>query len=125
MNPAPTPVAAPARWPVPLAGKPDFERCMDRIDAWFAQQVLDRPPLRFYKHNAQYETGEPLDRARWPTLEARWFDVEYQLEELRALARRPELSGRDVPRLLAQFRAGRVLGSLRWTPRVCRGDVLV
>ena len=76
MNPA-TP---PARWPVHLEGKPDFERCMDRVDAWFQQQVLDRPPIRFYKHNAQYEAGEPLDRSRWPTLEARWFDVEYQLE---------------------------------------------
>ena len=74
---SPTP---PSRWPVHLACKPDFDRCMDRIDAWFHQQVLDRPPIRFYKHNAQYETGEPLDRARWPSLEGRWFDAEYQLD---------------------------------------------
>lgn len=53
---------------------------MNRIDAWFHQQVLDRPPVRFYKHNAQYEAGEPLDRARWSSLEQRWVDVEYQIE---------------------------------------------
>lgn len=53
---------------------------MDRVEAWFHQAVLDRPPVRFYKHNAQFETGEPLDRTRWPSLEARWFDTAYQLD---------------------------------------------
>jgi len=80
MNNSNAPANAPARWRVELAGKPDFDRCMDRIDAWFAQQILDRPPIRFYKHNLQYEAGEPLDRSRWATLEERWFDVEYQLD---------------------------------------------
>ncbi|MDO8544441.1 MAG: hypothetical protein Q7S40_28715 [Opitutaceae bacterium] len=63
-----------------LATKPDYETCIGRIEAWFQQAVLDRPPVRFYKHNAQFETGEPLDRNRWPSLEARWFDTDYQLD---------------------------------------------
>jgi hypothetical protein len=63
-----------------LSTKPDFARCLERIDAWFHQAVLDRPPVRFYKHNAQFEAGEPLDRSRWPSLEARWFDTEHQIE---------------------------------------------
>lgn len=63
-----------------LATKPDFERCLERIEAWFHHAVLDRPPVRFYRHNAQFEAGEPLDRARWPSLEARWFDTDYQIE---------------------------------------------
>jgi len=65
---------------VGLATKPDFARSMERIEAWFQQSVLDRPPVRFYKHNAQFDAGEPLDRSRWPSLEARWFDVDYQVE---------------------------------------------
>ncbi len=63
-----------------LSTKPDYEVCIDRIEAWFHQAVLDRPPVRFYKHNAQFETGEPLDRSRWASLEDRWFDPDYQLE---------------------------------------------
>jgi hypothetical protein len=53
---------------------------MERIEAWFHQEVLDRPPVRFYKHNAQFESGEPLDRTRWGSLRERWFDTDYQIE---------------------------------------------
>jgi len=69
---SPTPFA-------PLVTKPDFARCVERIEAWFHQAVLDRPPVRFYKHNAQFDVGEPLDRTRWASLEQRWFDTDYQL----------------------------------------------
>src|ERR1035437_10690370 len=59
---------------VGLATKPDFARCMERIEAWFHHAVIDRPPVRFNKHNAQFEAGEPLDPARWASLEERWLD---------------------------------------------------
>ena len=65
---------------VGLVTKPDYARCMERIEAWFHQAVLDRPPVRFYKHNAQFEAGEPLDRTRWASLRERWFDTNYQIE---------------------------------------------
>lgn len=68
----------------PLSSKPDYALCLARIEAWFHQAVLDRPPVRFYKHNAQFEIGEPLDRTRWPSLEARWFDTQYQLDSFEA-----------------------------------------
>jgi hypothetical protein len=64
----------------PLATKPDYARCLERIDAWFHQTVLDRPPVRFYKHNAQFDAGEALDKSRWDSLEQRWFDTDYQIE---------------------------------------------
>jgi hypothetical protein len=63
-----------------LESKPDYLRCLERIEAWFHRAVLDRPPVRFYKHNAQFEAGEPLDRKRWPSLEARWFDTYHQIQ---------------------------------------------
>jgi len=69
-----------------LAWKPDMDRCMDRILAWFEQQVLDRPPVRFYKHNEQYEAGQALLGSRWRTLEGRWFDVEYQIDAFERVA---------------------------------------
>lgn len=75
MNPA-----APHRPLVGLSTKPDYEQGLARIEAWFHQAVLDRPPVRFYRHNLQFELGVPLDRARWPSLEARWMDTDYQLE---------------------------------------------
>jgi len=52
---------------------------MERIEAWFHQEVLDRPPVRFYQHNAQFEAGEPLDKTRWESLRQRWFDLDYQI----------------------------------------------
>lgn len=69
-----------ARSIVPLSTKPDYARCLERIEAWFHQAVLDRPPVRFYKHNAQFDAAEPLDTRRWTTLKDRWFDTDYQLE---------------------------------------------
>jgi hypothetical protein len=63
-----------------LSTKPDFQRCMERIEAWFHQEIIDRAPVRFYKHNAQFESGEPLDTARWSSLEERWLDSAYQIE---------------------------------------------
>jgi hypothetical protein len=68
------------RWPLAAAWKPDLEQCMDRVQAWFEQQVIDRPPVRFHRHNAEYERGNSLDPKRWPTLKERWFDVDYQLD---------------------------------------------
>ncbi len=65
----------------PLRTKPDFHYCLNRIEAWFNQAIIDRPPVRFYKHNAQFDAGIPLDRTRWGSLRERWMDTEYQLAE--------------------------------------------
>ncbi len=77
---------------VELSTKPDFAVCMKRIEAWFHQEVLDRAPVRFYKHNVQFEAGEPLDRSRWPSLEARWFDTQYQIDSFEA-----SIEGKSFP----------------------------
>lgn len=59
---------------------------MERILAWFAGHVLDRPPVRFSAHNAEYDHAT-LGRAQWPTLRDRWFDAEFQVEHfVRSLA---------------------------------------
>ena len=63
-----------------LETKPDMDTCMRRIEAWYHQQVLDRPPVRFVKHNANHDAGYPLDTTRWPTLRDRWLDTAHLIE---------------------------------------------
>jgi hypothetical protein len=63
-----------------LLGKSDFEQAMRRLDAWFAHEPVDRPPVRFAEHNAEYADGPALRGRRWPDLQARWFDAEFQVD---------------------------------------------
>lgn len=59
--------------------KPDFVDCMKRIYAWYDHQVLDRVPVRFSAHNAEYDVVDSHER--WPDLKTRWYDTEYQVEK--------------------------------------------
>ena len=47
-------------WPVELEKKPDFEKAMKRVYAWYEQELLDRPPIRFSAHNAEYSEAKVL-----------------------------------------------------------------
>lgn len=63
-----------------LPGKPDFEMAMKRIEAWFAHEMIDRPPVRFAEHNADFAGAHALAGRTWPDLRARWFDAEFQVD---------------------------------------------
>ena len=69
------------RWPLELETKPDADRAMERIYAWYAQEIIDRPPIRFTAHNVEYENAPRAGSRAWATLKERWFDAEYQLEQ--------------------------------------------
>ena len=45
-----------------LENKPDFEQAMQRIEAWFAGEMLDRPPVRFMAHNVFHVDGKRIAR---------------------------------------------------------------
>jgi hypothetical protein len=62
-----------------LETKPDLPRAMKRILAWFGGQVIDRVPVRFSAHNAEYDHASAAT-GRWASLRERWFDAEYQVE---------------------------------------------
>ncbi|MGO8694738.1 MAG: hypothetical protein ACLQMF_13835 [Rectinemataceae bacterium] len=65
-----------------LETMPGFDRAMERVLAWFDGKLLDRPPVRFTRHNAEFEVqAGGLDEA---ALRRRWFDVEYQVETFAA-----------------------------------------
>ncbi len=69
-----------ARWSIALEAKPDFDQAIDRIYAWYEQQMIDRPPVRFTRHNAEYEAADDTWKDGWRDLKDKWFDEEYQIE---------------------------------------------
>jgi hypothetical protein len=61
-----------------LVIKPDYYQCTNRIEAWFQGEILDRVPIRFHRHNAEYEHAHYSNHS---TLREKWFDAEYQADE--------------------------------------------
>lgn len=59
---------------------------MKRIEAWFNRDMIDRPPVRFALHNAEYNKGAGAV-GRWKNLKERWFDSEYQVDSFAASIR--------------------------------------
>jgi hypothetical protein len=68
------------RWPLELESKPDGDRALQRILAWYQQRIIDRPPVRFTRHNAEFEAADTIWKSSWRSLQDKWFDVEYQFE---------------------------------------------
>ena len=59
-----------------LETKPDYDKCIERVQAWFDAEIIDRAPVRFHRHNAEYEnvTGN----SGHGSLRDRWMDAEFQ-----------------------------------------------
>jgi hypothetical protein len=53
---------------------------MQRVDAWYHCEILDRPPIRFMAHNAFLDTGVDYAKLSPEERRARWLDVEYQVD---------------------------------------------
>ena len=56
-----------------LECKPDVDECLARIDAWYEQAIIDRPPVRFHHHNVEYERRRTL-AGPWQSAQERWMD---------------------------------------------------
>ncbi len=61
-----------------LENKPDFEACLERIEAWFHQEIIDRAPIRFHRHNAEYD--KVISGSKHKNLYDRWMDAEFQVQ---------------------------------------------
>ncbi len=68
------------KWSVELEQKPDFDKCMERIYAWYEQEMIDRVPVRFSAHNQEYDAAKVLNEYKFSNLKERWWNTEYQLE---------------------------------------------
>lgn len=64
---------------IELKSKPDFEKAMDRIYAWYQGGILDRAPVGFSPYNT-FSPEKPHHKS-WASLKKRWFDVEYIVED--------------------------------------------
>ena len=80
-----------------LKNKPDFEKSLERIYAWFEGEVLDRAPVRFTAHNADFEQAHRSSGRAWPDLRSRWFDAEYQVDYYRASIEGQTFLGETFP----------------------------
>jgi hypothetical protein len=67
-------------WNIELEQKPDFEKSMKRIYAWYNQEIEDRPPIRFSAHNQEYDSAITLPGYKFNSLKERWWNTDYQLE---------------------------------------------
>lgn len=92
----------PGGWNLDLACKPNLEKNLERIYAWFQQEVVDRPPIRFVSNNQVFrDSREDPDVGpgkRWETYTQRWFDPEYRVSAFeKSLEGIDELPGENMP----------------------------
>lgn len=78
-----------------LQTKPDFVQAMERIYAWYEGHLLDRVPVRFAGHNEEFNV---IDTTRsWDSIQDRWFDVEYRIEQFLDAVQKRKFLGETFP----------------------------
>jgi len=66
---------------IEIEGMPQFDMAMKRVYAWFENEIIDRPLIRFQAHNAFLTSAsEDIANLSWAQREAWWFDAELQTE---------------------------------------------
>jgi hypothetical protein len=86
-----------ATWDVELECKPDFSMSMQRIYAWYHQHIIDRPPVRFNRHNVEYEGGNEDWKPEWRSMKDKWFDIEYQVDRFEKTIQGKRFWGETFP----------------------------
>ncbi len=66
---------------VELQRKPDFDKALERLEAWWVGEVIDRPPVTI---GVRPESRPILPAKTHATLRERWMDVEFQLDLVEA-----------------------------------------
>jgi len=66
---------------VELEYKPDFEQALERLEAWWLCEIVDRPPVTM---SVRPDRWPELPEKTHPTLRDRWFDVQYHLDRFEA-----------------------------------------
>jgi hypothetical protein len=72
----------PQNWgKIELQSMPHFDMAMMRVYAWYENEIIDRPPIRFMAHNAFLEQATE-DIAHLSRAEKKnwWFDTELQID---------------------------------------------
>lgn len=74
--------------------KPDFARTVERFEAWWVGEVIDRPPVTLSVPPTRPYKGPQKQHA---SLRERWLDVEYAVESAVAHLQRFEYPGDNFP----------------------------
>lgn len=82
-------------WNLELESKPDFDVCMQRVYAWYEGEVIDRPPVRFSRHNAEFDVNDAKNYDG--SLKQRWFDKEYQVQHYIKSIQNRKFNGETFP----------------------------
>ena len=69
-----------------LSLKPDFDEAVERLEAWWHCEIIDRACIQF---TGPRQSQQPVPHVSHSTVRERWFDVEFQVERAAA-----ELAGR-------------------------------
>ena len=88
-----------------LENMPGCESAIERIEAWFEHELLDRPPVRFSMHNADYAGGPAAGRPQLAGPEVALVRRRVPGRLLHRVDPRPDLPRRDLSGLLAEPRA--------------------
>jgi hypothetical protein len=68
-------------WTIEIEGMPHFDLAMKRVYAWFDNEIIDRPPIRFMAHNAFLEAAtEDIAHLSREEKKNWWFDTELQVD---------------------------------------------
>jgi hypothetical protein len=69
------------RYDFELANMPGFEKALERVYAWYENEIIDRAPIRFMAHNAFLETEtETLNKMTAEQRKNWWFNTELQID---------------------------------------------
>ncbi len=79
----------------PLGFKPDFEQTAARFEAWWRNDMLDRPPVTLHVEPSRPYEGPPDQQH--PSARDRWFDTEFIVDRAIADMARRDYPGDSIP----------------------------
>ena len=81
---------------ITLYNKPDLERVLERVNAWYEGEIVDRAPVNFGCAPEKMDTSV-LDKMQFSSLEERWMSVDYQIARIRAEISQQPILGDGIP----------------------------
>ncbi len=79
-----------------LEFKPDMQKTLQRMEAFWAHDFLDRPVIQFYLEKL-VEERVPLPASKHASSRDRWMDIQYQVELAYAQLLNREFMGESIP----------------------------
>jgi len=78
-----------------LENKPDFEECINRIEAWYSDgEIIDRPPVQFFSF---YAPDESFKIKAYNNQKDKWIDAEYIVDRYLSSIKNKEFLGESFP----------------------------